>query len=80
MMAAATQGHSMAQHGVGFMYLEGEGLEKNPAEAANWFRKAADQGLAGSLTTLAMMYEQGLGVEQDAAKAKELYKQAGFDM
>jgi TPR repeat protein len=78
MMAAANQGHAMAQHGIGFMYLEGEGMEKNPAEAALWFRKAADHGLAGSLTTLAMMYEQGLGVPQDAAKAQELYKQAGF--
>ena len=54
-------------------------MEKDGAEAAKWFRKAADQGLQGSLTTLAMMYEQGNGVEQDLEEAKRLYKLAGFD-
>jgi hypothetical protein len=44
-----------------------------------WFRKAADQGLVGSMTTLAMMYEEGKGVEQDLEKANELYRAAGFE-
>jgi len=79
MKAAADQGYAIAQHGLGFMYLEGECVEKDAAQAAQWFRKAADQGLAGSLTTLAMMYEEGNGVEQDMDKANELYRAAGFD-
>ena len=33
------------------------------------FRKAADQGLVGSLTTLAMMYQEGNGVEKDLDEA-----------
>jgi TPR repeat protein len=61
------------------MYLEGECTEKDPAKAVEWFRKAADQGLVGSLTTLAMMYEEGRGVEQDIDKANELYRAAGFE-
>jgi TPR repeat protein len=61
------------------MYLEGECVEKNPALAVQWFRKAADQGLVGSMTTLAMMYEEGNGVEQDLEKANELYRAAGFE-
>ncbi|MCP3690097.1 MAG: SEL1-like repeat protein, partial [Gammaproteobacteria bacterium] len=38
----------------------------------------ANQGLAGSQTTLAMMYEQGNGVEQDPEAAKLWYSRAGF--
>ncbi|MDH3831666.1 MAG: sel1 repeat family protein, partial [Gammaproteobacteria bacterium] len=72
--------YAIAQHGVGFMYLEGECVEKNAAKAVEWFRKAADQGLAGSLTTLAMMYEEGNGVEKDPEEAKRLYARAGFDL
>jgi len=62
------------------MYLEGECVEQDSAAAAKWFRKAGDQGLAGSLTTLAMMYEEGNGVEKDPEEAKRLYAAAGFDL
>ena len=61
------------------MYLEGECVGKDPDKAIEWFQKAADQGLVGSLTTLAMMYEEGNGVEQDIDKANELYRAAGFE-
>jgi len=27
------------------MYKEGRGIQKNEAEAVNWFRKAAEQGM-----------------------------------
>ncbi|HED18494.1 MAG TPA: sel1 repeat family protein, partial [Gammaproteobacteria bacterium] len=72
-------GYAIAQHGLGFMYLEGECVDKNPALAIEWFEKAAQQGLVGSQTTLAMMYEEGRGVEQDIEKANELYRAAGFE-
>jgi TPR repeat protein len=45
----------------------------------DWFKKAAEQGLAGSQTTLAMMYEEGRGVEQDLEEARRWYRMAGFD-
>ena len=79
MKASAEQDYPIAQHGLGFMYMQGECLEKNSGKAIEWFEKAASHGLQGSLTTLAMMYEQGDGVPQDKEKAKQLYKQAGFD-
>ena len=78
MNAAAEQGHPLAQHGLGFMYMEGDCAEKDGEKAAFWFTKAAEQGLAGSQTTLAMMYEQGTLIEKDEEKAKEWYKKAGF--
>ena len=80
MKAAAEQGYAIAQHGLGFMYLEGDCVDQDSAEAAAWFRKAADQGLAGSLTTLAKMYEDGNGVERDPEEARRLYAEAGFDL
>ena len=80
MKAAAEQGYAIAQHGLGFMYLEGECVEQDSARAAEWFRRAADQGLAGSLTTLALMYQEGNGVEKDPEEAKRLYAEAGFDL
>jgi hypothetical protein len=69
MRAAAEQGYALAQHGLGFMYFQGECTKADPVEAARWFRLAADQGLAGSQATLATMYEKGVGVERDAAEA-----------
>jgi hypothetical protein len=79
MKAAAEQDYPIAQHGIGFMYLEGDCVEQDSAEAAKWFRKAADHGLAGSLTTLAQMYETGNGVAKDPEEARRLYAEAGFD-
>ena len=34
MRSAAEAGHGLAQHGLGFMYLEGECTDKDPARAA----------------------------------------------
>lgn len=72
-------GHGLAQHGLGFMYMEGDCVEMDTQEAIKWFTLAAEQGLAGSATTLGMLYEQGDGVEQDREKAREWYARAGFD-
>ena len=58
------------------MYLYGECVAKDEAQAAEWFRRAADQGLAGAMMTLGMMYEQGLGVARDTEQARRLYAQA----
>jgi TPR repeat protein len=79
MRAAAEAGLGVAQHGLGFMYMEGECVDKDASKAVTWFKKAAEQGLAGSQTTLAMMYEEGRGVEKDPEEARRWYRLAGFD-
>ena len=79
MRAAAENGLGIAQHGLGFMYMEGDCVEKDLTKAVEWFTHAAEQGLAGSCTTLAMMYEQGDGIEKDLDKAREWYAKAGFE-
>jgi hypothetical protein len=78
MKSAAEAGHPMAQHGLGFMYLEGECVEQNLPQAVAWFKRAAEQGLAGSQATLGMLYEEGRGVEQDLEEARRWYEKAGF--
>ncbi len=69
----------LAQHGLGFMYMQGECVEQDGRKALEWFGKAADQGLQGAMTTIGMMYREGNGVERDEAKAKEWFSKAGFD-
>jgi TPR repeat protein len=47
------------------MYLSGEGVAKNDAEAVKWFRKAAEQGLANAQGILGIRYAKGEAVPQD---------------
>ena len=49
---SAEQGLALAQYLVAEMYITGEGVSKNEAEAAKWFRKAAEQGDAYAKTWL----------------------------
>jgi TPR repeat protein len=79
MRAAAGQGYALAQHGMGFMYFQGECTKADPAEAVNWFRLAAEQGMAGSQAMLATMYEKGVGVAPDAAEAAKWRARAEKD-
>ena len=79
MKSAAEAGMGLAQHGLGFMYMQGECVEKNAEKAIEWFLKAADQGFLGAMTTIGMMYREGNGVERDEEKAREWFRKAGFD-
>ena len=45
-----------AQVNFGYMLLEGATVPQDYAEAAKWYRKAADQGLADAQNTLGYMY------------------------
>src|SRR5262249_36761294 len=50
-------------------YATGKGVEKNEAEAAKWYRLAADQGHAIAQSMLGSMYNIGLGVPHDRVLA-----------
>ena len=41
---AAEQGHAQGQLNLADAYHHGEGVEKNPDEAEQWYRRAAEQG------------------------------------
>ncbi|MBH44871.1 MAG: hypothetical protein CMD88_05385 [Gammaproteobacteria bacterium] len=79
MLKSAESDFALAQHALGFMYFEGECVEKDIDKSIEWFTKAANQGLLGSATTLAMIYEEGKLVPQDIEKAQYWYKQAGIE-
>ncbi len=46
------------------------------ADAARWYRKAADQGDAEAQNNLGIMYQEGQGVPQDYAEALRLFRNA----
>jgi TPR repeat protein len=41
---AALQGNARAQYAVGYMYYNGQGVERDADKALPWFRRAAEQG------------------------------------
>ncbi len=73
---AAENGLDDAQWLLGWFYLNGTGVEKDPGEAVIWLQKAADQGNAKALKSLAGCYFQGIGVQKDTEKAIRLFRKA----
>lgn len=65
----AAGGDTDAQFGLGLKYGCGEGVALDFAEAAVWYRRAADQNHALAQFNLAMMYAEGQGVPQSDADA-----------
>ena len=59
-----------------FDYEIGAGVEQDDAEAAFWFRQAADQGHASAQLALGKMYDAGRGVEQSYAEGARFFLMA----
>ena len=70
----AEQGNAHAEHALGVMYDEGQGVPQDDAEAVKWYRLAADQGLAEAQYNLGNSYQLGQGVPQDDAEAVAWYR------
>ncbi len=51
------------------MYIVGQDVPQDYAEAAKWYRMAAEQGHAGAQFVLGSMYANGQGVPQDYVAA-----------
>ena len=51
-------------------------VEQSDVKAAEWFLKAAEQGLARAQYNLGVMYANGTGVEQSYEKAREWLQKA----
>jgi TPR repeat protein len=65
----AHTGDPAAQRNLAHLYRMGLGVAQNFAQAASWYRLAADNGLARAQANLAAMYLRGQGVEKDAQQA-----------
>jgi TPR repeat protein len=63
---AAEGGQSKAQCCLASCYLNGLGVSKNEVEAAKWYRKAAEQGVAEAQFWLGVYYSQWLGAAEGA--------------
>lgn len=72
----AATGDAHGQFNLGVLYLTGNGVDQNPATAAEWHRKAAEQGLAAAQHGLGVLYYKGLGVEQDYRNALSWFRRA----
>ena len=57
-------------------FRKGFGVAKSDAEAAKWFRKAADQGNADAQCHLGKMYTEGRGVVQSDEEGERWFKLA----
>lgn len=75
-LALAGKGDANAQGRVGAMYYLGEGTSEDIAEAAKWFRKAADNGLVEAQVVMAALSDIGQGVSQDYTAATNWYEKA----
>lgn len=62
--------------GVGLMYEDGIGIEKNESKAVECYMKAADHGHRKAMYKLGLMYEDGIGIEKNESKAVEWYMKA----
>jgi len=62
-------GRSAAQANLGHAYANGRGVGQDHAQAAAWYRRAADQGHAPSQFDLGELYAHALGVQRNDVEA-----------
>ena len=72
----AAQGDADAQIQLGVLYLIGQGVRQDYAQARKWLEKAAAQGHALAQTSLGVLYYYGQGVRQDYAQARRWWEKA----
>ncbi len=73
----ANAGDAVAQYSLGKLYEQGgNGVQKDPAQAVQWYRQAAIGGVAAAENNLALMYARGQGVQRDLVRAAELWRMA----
>jgi TPR repeat protein len=58
------------------MYAGGQGVRRDEAQAADWYRRAAEQGDASAQNNLGVMLANGQGVPQDDEQAVYWYRLA----
>ena len=72
----AARDNTSAMLNLANLYAQGQGVPRDPAEAAAWLVKAADLGDSRAQFELGMAHEKGSGVERDPRKAAEWFRKA----
>ncbi len=71
LLPLAEGGHAGAQYYVGRMYEKGEGVDKDPVQTVNWYRRSADGGDPRAQYRLAVGYARGWGtLAKDETQAR----------
>ena len=76
LIGKAEAGDAAAQFDLAVRYAEGGAAPRDFGLAAQWYERAAQQGLAVAEYRLGSLYEKGLGVGKDMQRAKDLYQRA----
>jgi TPR repeat protein len=74
--ARAEVGNAASQFELGYLYDRGEGVNQNYAEAARWYRSAAQQNHIGAQYNLGVMFANGRGLTQNDQEAVKWYSRA----
>ncbi len=75
-VAMAQKGIAAAQYDLGVCYNYGLGIDENPALAAQWFFKAAQQADGDAQFALGRLYLEGRGVPQTDDAARKWFEVA----
>lgn len=73
---SADQGYPLGQEALGAIYLNGQGVAKDGAKAAELFQQAAKQGFPAAQAWLGFMYISGKGVPADQNKGLAWFRKA----
>ena len=74
---AAEQGHTEAAYNLATLYVSGQGVERDLAEAAKWCTvRRPRKGKATAQSNLGVFYASGQGVPQDLAEAARWFRKA----
>jgi uncharacterized protein len=74
--ALAETGDTRSLLGLGYIRLNPDAGRFDPAQAADYFAKAAEAGSPEAMFELAKLHENGIGVAQDPVRAFELYNRS----
>lgn len=67
-MKSDAQNNPVILNYLGFMYNHGLGVEKNERTGIEWYRKAAEKGLARAQFNLGLCYEYAFGTKRTYPK------------
>lgn len=69
-------GSADGAYALGVLYKAGNGVEKSPAKAVQWFKKAAAEHIVAAQLDLAIALFNGEGVEKDESLAASYFRRA----
>ncbi len=73
---AAKMQHLVALHNLGVMHKTGNGINRDPSAAREFFGRAADAGFTASLHEIGNLYLEGQGAPRDYQKARYYFERA----